>query len=165
MQKSIKVILVFVMRWEMHTQSVSSQPLWLQQVRLTLLRWAAQPWVSRQHWWSILTKCNLHASVITGSRGTMVFFSWQDRKQISHKPGECNMPLAPVGGELQRKTMFLLLASGFALFYLQNWHFNCFKGIIFLRCLLLFFSQMALLVFKNEDHLTLLQLELIPTPL
>lgn len=128
-------------------------------------RWAAHFGLPRQHLGSILIKCNLHASVITGSRGTMVFFPdrTENKFPISLLNATCHLPQLVVN--FKGKQCFFLLASGFALFYLQNWHFNCLKGIIFLHCLLLYFSQMALLVFKNEDHLTLMQLELIPAPL
>jgi len=71
---------------------------------------------------------------------------------ISLGNATCHLPWLVVN--FKAKQCFFLLASGFSLFYLQNWYFSCLKGIIFLHCLLIF-SQMALLVLRNEDHLTL----------
>lgn len=71
------------------------------------------------------------------------------------------MLLAPVGGELQKKTRFLFTGLRFFTILSSKLVFQLLEGNYFSSLLVTLFSQMALLVFKNEDHLTLLQLQLV----
>lgn len=75
------------------------------------------------------------------------------------------MPLAPVGGELQRKTMFLFTGLGFCTILSSKLVFQLLEGNYFSLLLVTLFLPNGIAGFKNEDHLTLLQLELIPAPL